>query len=94
MTEANNRSLVTVYSSPSVAETQLLRSMLAAEGVYAIATEANEPFVGIPVATSEVLVWQEDEERARHLIQQAELRHQARIASEVTGCCDAARTWQ
>lgn len=94
MAEANNRSLVAVYSSPSVAETHLLRNMLAAENIYAIATEANEPFVGIPIAASEILVWQEDEDRARLLIQQAELRHQERIASEVTGCCDAARTWE
>lgn len=93
MPETNSRSLVAMYSSSSVTDAQLIRSMLAAEGIYATATEANEPFAGLPIATSEVLVWQEDEERARALIQQAEQRHQARIAREEAGCCDTDRTW-
>ncbi|MEK6261218.1 MAG: DUF2007 domain-containing protein [Planctomycetota bacterium] len=73
-----NRSLVPVFSSPIVTEAQLVRSMLAAEGIHAAVTEANEPFAGLPVVPSEVLVWQDDESRARALIQQAEKRHQAR----------------
>ena len=76
MSQTNNRSLVAVYSSPLVAQTELVRSVLAAKGIHATATEVNEPFPGLPVATSEVLVWQEDEARARVLIEEAELHHQ------------------
>jgi len=93
MSETNSRSLVVVYSSPTVAEAQLVRSVLAAEGLHATVTEANEPFAGLPVVASEVLVWQEDEVRARGLIQQAELRHHERIEREEAGCCDADRQW-
>ncbi len=92
MTETNSRSLVAVYSSSSVIEAQLVRSLLAAEGIHATTTEVNEPFAGLPIATSEVLVWQEDEGPARALIQQAEQRHQERIAREEAGCCDEDRT--
>jgi hypothetical protein len=93
MTEANNRSLVVVYSSPTVMGCELVRSMLAAEGIHATATEANEPFAGLPVVPSEVLVWEEDEARARALIQEAELHHHERVASEEAGVCDADREW-
>lgn len=93
MSDATDRSLVVVYSSPAAADAQLVRSMLAAEGLLATATEANESFAGLPGSTSEVLVWQEDEARARDLIQQAELRHQASIEREEAGCCDADRKW-
>lgn len=82
MGEIKNSSLVVVYSSQSVVDTQVVRSMLAADGIHATVTEANEPFAGLPVVASEVLVWQEDESRARALIQQAEQRHQARIERE------------
>lgn len=75
MSESNNRALVVVYSSPTATGAQLVRSMLAAEGLHATVTEANEPFAGLPVVPSEVLVWQEDEARARVLIQKAELHH-------------------
>ena len=75
MSETNSRSLVAVYSSPIVTQAQLVRSMLAGEGLHATVTEANEPFAGLSVAASEVLVWQQDEARARALIQQAASRH-------------------
>ncbi len=91
MSEITTRSLVVVYSSPMVAQTQLVRSMLAAEGIHATVTEANEPFAGLPVVPSEVLVWQEDEARARALIQEAESHHHERIVREEAGCCDADR---
>ena len=79
MSETSTRSLVVVYSSPTVLETELVRSMLAGEGLHATVTEANEPFAGLPVVASEVLVWQEEEARARALIQNAESRHHERI---------------
>ena len=93
MTESTIRSLVVVYSSPIVTEAQLVRSVLAAEGIHATVTEANEPFAGLSVGASEVLVWQEDEARARALIQEAESRHHERIEREEAGCCDADRQW-
>ena len=89
MSETTNRSLIVVYSSPSVTEAQLVRSMLAAEGLHATVTEANEPFAGLPVVASEVLVWQEDEARARTLIQAAELHHRERIKRDEAGRYDA-----
>lgn len=79
MSETTNRSLIVVYSSPSVTEAQLVRSMLAAEGLHATVTEANEPFAGLPVVASEVLVWQEDEARARTLIEQAASHHRKHL---------------
>ena len=91
MSESTNRSLIVVYSSPSVTEAQLVRSMLASEGIHATATEVNEPFAGLAVVPSEVLVWQEDEAQARALIQEAESRHQERLEREAAGCCDADR---
>ena len=69
MTTTISRSAVVVYSSPSVVDSQIVSSMLAAEGIHASATEVNEPFVGLPIATSEVIVWSEDEDRARALIE-------------------------
>ena len=59
---------------------------------HATATEANEPFAGLPVVASEVLVWQEDEAQSRALIEQAELRHQARLAREEAGRSDEDRS--
>ena len=91
MSETNSRSLVVVYSSSTVMDAQLVRSMLAAEGIHATVTEANEPFANLPAVASEVLVWQEDEACARDLIQQAELRHRERLEREEAGCCDADR---
>ncbi len=85
MSETNNRSLVVVFSSATVTQAQLVRSMLAAEGIHATATEVNEPFPGLPVATSEVLVRQEDESRARALIQEAELHHQRAEREDADG---------
>ena len=93
MSETTNRSLVVVFSSPVVTEAQLVRSVLAAEGVHATVTEPNEPFAGLSVVTSEVLVWEEDEARARALIAEAEQRHHQRIENEEAGCCDADREW-
>lgn len=93
MTETTNHSLVVVHSSPTVMEAELVRSVLVGQGIHATVTEANEPFAGLSVVASEVLVWQEDEARARELIQQAELRHHERIEREEAGCCDADRTW-
>lgn len=79
MSETTNRSLIVVYSSSSVTEAQLVRSMLAAEGLHATATEVNEPFAGLSVVPSEVLVWQEDEAQARALIEQAASRHREHL---------------
>lgn len=78
MTTTNDRSHVAVYSSASVVDTQLLCSLLAAEGIHAMATEVNEPLSGLSIATSEVLVWQEDEARARALIEESASRHHRR----------------
>ena len=79
MNETNSPSLVVVYSSSSVTEAQLVRSMLAAEGLHATVTEANEPFAGLAVVPSEVLVWQADEAQARTLIEQAASRHREHL---------------
>ena len=89
MSETNSRSLVPVFSSASVMETQLVRSMLVAEGLHATATEANEPFAGLSIVASEVLVWQEDEVRARAIIHEAEQRHRERVELEEAGEGDA-----
>ena len=79
MTETISLSAVVVYSSPSVVDTQILSSMLVAEGIHATATEVNEPFVGLPIATSEVIVWREDEDRARALIEKSAKRHRQHV---------------
>ncbi len=91
MTETISLSAVVVYSSSSVVDTQIVRGMLEAEGIHATATEVNEPFTGLPIATSEVVVWREDEDRARALIQQTESRHNKRTKLEEQSCCGAGR---
>lgn len=76
MHETQNRTLVAVYSSPVIADVQLVRSVLAAEGIHASVTEPNDPFSGLGVVTSEVLVWSDDEARAKEMIQRAQQHHQ------------------
>lgn len=64
--------LVVVYTSTTLLEAQLVRNMLAAEGISVRLGEINEPLAGLPIAPIEVLVRLADEDRARSLIDAVE----------------------
>jgi hypothetical protein len=91
MAVINGASLISVYTSPLAVDAELVRNMLVTKGVRATVMPSNGPFSGLLVAPSEVLVWQNDEARARTLIEQAETRHHERVEREALGCCDADR---
>ncbi len=94
MSITRDESLVTVFTSPVAAEAELVCNALLAQGLHATVAQSNGPFTGLLIAPSEVLVWQEDEERARTLIHDADTQRHEREEREAEGCCDADRDWQ
>lgn len=72
MATVNEKSLVSVYTSPVETGAEIVRNMLVANGIRATVAESSGPFTGLPVAPSEVLVWEEEEAEARALIALAE----------------------
>ncbi|MCX7407382.1 MAG: hypothetical protein NTZ32_04790 [Planctomycetales bacterium] len=93
MTETNECSLVVVYTSPAVEDALIVQGLLETEGIRAAVAAAEGPLLPSSSAPSEVLVWSEDEARARLLVNQAENQHQQQVEREEAGLCDADRHW-
>jgi hypothetical protein len=77
-------SLVTVYSTPVPFDAELVKKILADEGITSFVEDTNAPFAGLAATPCHVLVEVEHVPRARSLIEQHETRHRQTLAREVT----------
>ena len=82
MTSHSPESLVTVYSTPLAFDAELVKAMLADEGIHSSVEDTNGPFPGLSGIPCHVLVGTEHETRARELIEQHEAQHRERIERE------------
>ena len=85
MSATTSASLISVYSSALAYEADLVKAMLADEGIVSSVVNANGPFPGLAVIPCEVLVSKTDETRARELVEEHEAKHRARIQREYDG---------
>lgn len=75
--------LVVVYTSTTLLEAQLVRNMLASDGISVQLGETHEPLAGLSIAPIEVMVRVADEDRARSLIDAVENRRVDRAEREL-----------
>lgn len=66
--------LVTVYRAANSIEANLVKNLLADEGIEAAVTEENEPLAGLDITPPDVMVRVADEQRARDFIAEYEER--------------------
>ena len=85
MSATPSTSFVSVYSSAQAYEADLVRAMLANEGIVSSVANANGPFPGLTVIPCEVLVSKADEARSRELVEEHEAKHRARVQREYDG---------
>ena len=62
------QNLVKIYEAANSIEANLVKNLLADEGIQAVVTEENEPLAGLDITPPDVLVRAADEERARAFI--------------------------
>lgn len=93
MAETKGCSLVVVYTSSDLQAALTVQGLLETEGIRATVVAAEGPLPPSSSAPSEVLVWSEDEVRARLLVNQAESQHQQQVELQEAGLCDADRQW-
>lgn len=60
--------LVSIYRAANSIEANLVKNLLADEGIEAAVTEENEPLAGLDITPPDVLVRVSDETRARRFI--------------------------
>jgi hypothetical protein len=64
--------LVSIYKAAHSIEANLVKNLLADEGIQAVVTEENEPLAGLEITPPDVMVRVADEERARAFIEDYE----------------------
>ena len=62
------QNLVKIYEAANSIEANLVKNLLADEGIQAVVTEENEPLAGLDITPPDILVRAADEERARAFI--------------------------
>jgi len=66
--------LVSIYRAANSIEANMVRNLLADEGIESVVTEENEPFAGLDITPPDVLVRTSDEVKARAFIAKYEER--------------------
>lgn len=79
---SDNQDLVCVYTATNPAMAELMRNVLEEEGIQAAVADTHQPFPGLPIAPSEVLVQRSSEVAARAIIAAAELAHREAAAAD------------
>ncbi len=64
--------LVSIYQAANSIEANLVRNLLADEGIDAVVSEENEPLAGLDITPPDVLVRAADEQRGRNFIAEYE----------------------
>ena len=82
MTADSSKALVNVYSTPIEFDAELVKAMLADEGIPSYVEDANGPFPGLSGIPCHVQVAIEHELLARQLIDEHEERHRERVERE------------
>ena len=82
MTTDSSKTLVNIYSTPIEFDAELVKAMLADEGIPSYVDDANGPFPGLSGIPCHVMVAVEHELFARQLIEQHEERHRERVERE------------
>jgi hypothetical protein len=62
---SDSQDLVSIYLAANSIEANLVKNLLAEEGIDAVVSEENEPLAGLPITPPDVLVRRIDEARAR-----------------------------
>ena len=83
MTADTSKNLVNVYSTPIEFDAELVKAMLADEGIPSYVEDANGPFPGRSGRPCHVQVAIEHELLARQLIDEHEQRHRERAEREL-----------
>lgn len=65
---ADPQDLVSIYRAANSIEANLVKNLLADEGIDAVVTEENEPLAGLDITPPDVMVRISDEKRARDFI--------------------------
>ena len=66
--------LVSIYRAANSIEANMVKNLLADEGIEAVVTEENEPLAGLDITPPDVLVRVSDEVRAREFMEKYEER--------------------
>lgn len=82
MNISDPEALVPVYSTPLAFDAEIVKSMLADEGIDGTVENASGPFPGLTVVPCQVLVTKENENNARRLIEEHEERHRKTVEQE------------
>ncbi len=83
MTADSSKTLVNVYSTPIEFDAELVKAMLADEGIPSYIDDANGPFPGLSGIPCHIHVAIEHELLARQLIEEHEERHRQRVEREL-----------
>ncbi len=81
--DSSKKQLVNVYSTPIEFDAELVKAMLADEGIPSYIDDANGPFPGLTGIPCHIHVAVEHEPLARQLIEEHEQRHRARVEREL-----------
>ncbi|HWB00267.1 MAG TPA: DUF2007 domain-containing protein [Pirellulales bacterium] len=79
---ADPEELVTIYRAGSEAEGQLLRDLLADEGIDASIADENSVLAGLQISGADVYVHRRDQARAMELVADFERRQIERVEGE------------
>ena len=90
MTTDSSDSLVSVYTTPVAFDAELVKAMLADEGISGSVENSSGPFPGITAIPCQVFVPTEHEVRARALIAEHEAQHRERVEREFQEVTEAA----
>lgn len=82
MSTDSAESLISVYSTPIAFDAELVKAMLADEGIVSSVEDSNGPFPGIAAVPCHVLVSSVNEAQARALIAEHEAQHRERVERE------------
>jgi hypothetical protein len=83
MIAESSKTLVHVYSTPIEFDAELVKAMLADEGIPSYVEDSNGPFPGLSGIPCHVQVAIEHELLARQLIEEHEERHRERVEREL-----------
>jgi hypothetical protein len=79
---SDSQDLVSIYLAANSIEANMVKNLLAEEGIAAVVSEENEPLAGLPIAPPDVLVRRSDEDRARAFMADYEERQIAEAESD------------